>query len=48
MSIGVGLGAFVQGMNAGISARDRIDTQRENRANKKALGMIDTDRKSVV
>jgi hypothetical protein len=41
MSIGVGLGAFVQGMNAGISARDRIDAQRERRANKQALGMID-------
>jgi|GEM_PF-1622548 len=41
MSIGVGLGAFVQGMNTGMQMRERLDARNERRANKKALGMID-------
>ncbi|WP_421849878.1 hypothetical protein [Oricola sp.] len=41
--LGVGLGGFVQGFEAGVGLRGRIDEQRERRANKKALQAIDDE-----
>ena len=41
--LGVGLGGFVQGFERGVGIRERIDDQRERRANKKALTAIEDD-----
>ena len=47
MSFGMGLAGFVDGMNAGMAARDRFDARRERRANKQAMEQIDTDTKTA-
>lgn len=40
---GIGLAGFVQGVESGVALRDKIDTQREKRSNKRALDAIEKD-----
>jgi hypothetical protein len=47
MSLGIGLGAFMEGMQGGMAMRDRFDQRREDRANKKALDQINTETKQA-
>lgn len=47
MGIGMGLGAFVEGMDRGMAMRERMDARNERRANKKALSAIDTEAKTA-
>jgi hypothetical protein len=43
MSLGVGLGAFMDGMQQGIGIRQGIDARREQQRNRQALDTIETD-----
>lgn len=47
MSIGIGLGSFMSGLNQGMQMRDRFDQKREERANKQAIKAINTDAKAA-
>ena len=43
MSFGIGLGAFMDGMEGGMRMREQIDSSRQRRDNKARLDEIDTD-----
>lgn len=47
MSIGIGLGAFMDGMQTGIAMRDKIDKGRLERKNRQQLEAINTDTKAA-
>lgn len=43
MSFGIGLGAFMEGMQSGMAMRERIDNRNLQRDNRQRLAQIDTD-----
>lgn len=47
MSLGIGLGAFMNGFQGGLQARERLDGQRRERDNRKALDTIDAQAKEA-
>ena len=47
MSLGAGLGGFVDGLEAGMRMRERYDTNKEKREQKAALKQINTDTKAA-
>lgn len=43
MSLGVGLGSFMEGMQSGMAMRERIDNRNLQRENRQRMAQIDTD-----